>query len=155
MKNQLNKKHKAMTLVKYHPMFQDRMPQTFSSLLDRFFQDSLSTRRVSDFTPQVDLWETQDSYKVEVALPGLKKEDLNVNFEDGLLTVTGERKFNDEKKEQKYHVVESYYGKFSRSFQLPEHVDGTAIEAQFENGILLISVPKVEEKVVKRQIEVK
>ena len=126
-----------------------------SSLLDTFFQDTVNNRRVSGFTPAVDLWETENSYKLEVALPGLKKENIHVEFQDGVLTVSGERAFSKEEKEHKYHRVENLYGKFRRSFQLPDHVDAGSIDAQFENGLLQITVPKVEEKVVKRQIEVK
>ncbi|WP_181304515.1 Hsp20/alpha crystallin family protein [Rufibacter sp. XAAS-G3-1] len=144
-----------MTTVKQHPVLQGRAPQTFSNLLDSFFQDSVNNRRVQGFTPAVDLWETEKSYEVELALPGLKKENITVEFEEGVLTVSGERTFNKGNEGQKYHRVENLYGKFRRAFQLPEHVDAAAIEAQFENGVLHISVPKVEEKVVKHQISVK
>ncbi|WP_198001427.1 Hsp20/alpha crystallin family protein [Nibribacter ruber] len=144
-----------MTVVKYHPLYQDRMPQTFSSLLDNFFNEAVTSRKAVGFTPQVDLWETKEAYAVEVALPGLKKEDIHVEFQEGVLTVSGERKQREESQEQKYRRVESNYGKFSRSFQLPEQVDGAAINAQFENGVLHISLLKVEVKVVKHQISVK
>ncbi|MBC3541974.1 Hsp20/alpha crystallin family protein [Rufibacter sediminis] len=144
-----------MTTVKQQPVLQGRAPQTFSSLLDTFFQDTVNNRRVQGFTPAVDLWETEKSYEVELALPGLKKENINVEFEEGVLRISGERPFNKENQGQKFLRVENLYGKFRRAFQLPDHVDATAIEAQFENGILRISVPKVEEKVVKHQISVK
>ncbi|WP_207432853.1 Hsp20/alpha crystallin family protein [Sabulibacter ruber] len=144
-----------MATVKQHPVLQNRVPQTFSSLLDTFFNDAVSNRRVQGFTPAVDLWETEATYEMEVALPGLKKENINVEFEEGVLRVSGERTFNKETREHKYHRVENLYGKFRRSFQLPENVDASAIDAQFENGVLHISVPKVEEKVVKHQISVK
>ncbi|MFC6998314.1 Hsp20/alpha crystallin family protein [Rufibacter roseus] len=144
-----------MTTVKQHPVLEGRNAQTFSQVLDRFFNDSVNARRVQGFTPAVDLWETQAGYELEVVLPGLKKEEINVEFQDGVLTVSGERTLSQDRKEVKYHRVENLYGKFRRSFQLPEHVDGAAIDAQFENGVLHISVPKVEEKVMKRQIAVK
>jgi HSP20 family protein len=144
-----------MTVVKYHPLYQDRMPQTFSSLLDNFFNEAVTTKKVQGFTPQVDLWETKEAYEMELALPGVHKEDLHVEFQEGVLTVSGERKPRENAPAQKYHRVESNYGKFTRSFQLPEQVDASGIDAQFENGVLHISVPKVEEKVVKHQIAVK
>jgi HSP20 family protein len=144
-----------MTTVKQHPVMQNRGAQTFSSLLDTLFQDSVNTRRAQNFTPAVDLWETAASYELEVALPGLKKENINVEFEEGVLRVSGERAFKKENQGHKYHRVENLYGKFKRSFQLPEHVDASAISAQFEDGVLRITVPKVEEKVVKHQISVK
>lgn len=124
-------------------------------MLDRFFNDSVQARRVQGFTPAVDLWENEAGYQVELALPGVKKEEINVEFQDGVLTVSGERTLALERKEQKFHRVENLYGKFRRSFQLPDHVDGGAIEAHFENGLLLVTLPKVEEKVMKRQIAVK
>ncbi|WP_210486530.1 Hsp20/alpha crystallin family protein [Rufibacter aurantiacus] len=144
-----------MTTVKQHPVLQGRAQQTFSSLLDSFFQDTVNNRRVQGFTPAVDLWETEKTYEVELALPGVTKENINVEFEEGVLRVSGERTFKKENQDQKYHRVENLYGKFRRSFQLPEHIDAAAIDAQFENGVLHISVPKVEEKVVKHQISVK
>ncbi|WP_205501753.1 Hsp20/alpha crystallin family protein [Rufibacter psychrotolerans] len=144
-----------MATVKQHPVVPNRVPQTFSSLLDTFFQDAVSPRRVQGFAPAVDLWETEKSYELDMALPGLKKENINVEFEEGVLRVSGERLFNQENKDQKFHRVENLYGKFRRSFQLPENVDAAAIDAQFDNGMLHISVPKVEEKVVKHQISVK
>lgn len=144
-----------MITVKQHPVVQGRAPQTFSNLLDNFFQDTVSNRRVQGFTPAVDLWETQNNYELEVALPGLKKENITVEFQDGVLSVSGERTFNQENQEQKYHRVENLYGKFRRAFQLPEQVDAAAIDAQFANGVLHITVPKVEEKIVKHQIAVK
>ncbi|MGV3539292.1 MAG: Hsp20/alpha crystallin family protein [Rufibacter sp.] len=142
-----------MATVKQHPVLQNRVP--FTSLLDSFFQDTVNNRRVSGFTPAVDLWETEHNYQLQVALPGVKKDNINVEFQDGVLTVSGERAFSKEEKEHKYHRVENLYGKFKRSFQLPDHVDASAIDAQFESGLLHITVPKVEEKVVKRQIEIK
>ena len=144
-----------MTTVKQHPVLQSRGPQTFSSLLDSFFQDTVNNRRVQGFTPAVDLWETDKSFELELALPGVTKENIEVEFEEGVLRVSGERAFKKENQEQKYHRVENLYGKFRRAFQLPENVDAAAIDAQFENGVLRISVPKVEEKVVKHQISVK
>ncbi|GAA4305496.1 hypothetical protein GCM10023183_19750 [Nibribacter koreensis] len=131
------------------------MPQTFSNLLDNFFNEAVTSRKAQGFTPQVDLWETKEAYEVELALPGVNKEDIHVEFQEGILTVSGERKQREAAPEQKFYRVESNYGKFTRSFQLPEQVDASAIDAQFENGVLHVSVPKVEEKVVKHQITVK
>ncbi|GGK60060.1 Hsp20/alpha crystallin family protein [Rufibacter glacialis] len=144
-----------MITAKQNPGVTNRGAHAFSSLLDSFYQDSVNQRRGQGFTPAVDLWETESSYEVELVLPGVTKENITVEFEEGVLRVSGERAFKKENQQLKYHRVENLYGKFRRSFQLPEHVDAAAIQAQFENGVLHVSVPKVEEKVVKHQISVK
>ncbi|MGV3538655.1 MAG: Hsp20/alpha crystallin family protein [Rufibacter sp.] len=136
--------------------FDDFMPQTFSSMLDRLFHDSVNNReRMRWFTPVVDAYETENSIEMEVTLPGLTKEDIHLNLQQGLLTISGERHFKKEQDKKKYHFIESHYGTFSRSFQLPDTVDPDKIEAVFENGILHISVPKDERKTAKKRIEVR
>ncbi|MFB9863134.1 Hsp20/alpha crystallin family protein [Rufibacter immobilis] len=136
--------------------FDDIMPQSFSSMLDRFFNDSVNSReRLNRFSPQVDTCETEQAYEIEVALPGLKKEDIHLDFQQGRLTISGERHFNQEQKDKRYHLIESQYGAFSRSFQFPDTVKAEAIEAVFENGVLQVRVPKDEQKTAKRRIEVR
>ncbi|MBC3540705.1 Hsp20/alpha crystallin family protein [Rufibacter sediminis] len=136
--------------------FDDMMPQTFSSMLDRFFNDSVNTReRLNRFSPQVDTCETETGYELEMALPGLKKEDIHLDFQQGLLTVSGERHFKNEQKDKRYHLVESQYGSFSRSFQFPDTVKPDSIEAVYENGVLHVRIPKDEQKTAKRRIEVR
>ncbi|SFQ36453.1 Hsp20/alpha crystallin family protein [Hymenobacter arizonensis] len=144
-----------MAIQKYQDSFGDTMPQSFSSMLDRFFQDSVAGRgRVSAFSPQVDAYETEKGYQIEVALPGLKREDIKVDFHQGRLTISGERHFKNEQNDRRYHMVESSYGSFSRSFQLPDTVEPRQIEAQFEDGVLRVTVPKNEEKTMRHQIQV-
>ncbi|WP_192823785.1 Hsp20/alpha crystallin family protein [Rufibacter sp. LB8] len=136
--------------------FEDFMPQSFSSMLDRFFQDSVNSReRMNRFQPLVDTCETQDGYQIDVALPGLKKEDITLDVRQGQLTISGERQFKKEEKDKKYHLIESQYGTFSRSFQLPDTIDPERIEAVFEEGILHVTVPKDERKTATRRIEVR
>lgn len=130
-------------------------PDTFTSLLDRFFNDTVNSTRLSTFTPRFDVSETANGYEFQVALPGLKEEDINVDFQEGRLTISGERKFVREENQKKYHLVETQYGSFSRSFYLPDNVAPENIEAHFENGMLLIQVPKDEKKVQKHQIKIK
>ena len=147
--------HKTMTIIN-QPSVQNRKPQTFSHLLDGLIQDSVGGhRRGQGFTPAVDLWETQAGYELEVAMPGLKKEELTVEFQEGVLTISGKRAFEKGDEERKYLRVENLYGPFKRSFKLPEHVDAAAIEAKLEDGVLHVLVPKVAEKVMKHQITVK
>ncbi|RNI23741.1 Hsp20/alpha crystallin family protein [Rufibacter latericius] len=136
--------------------FDDMMPQTFSSMLDRFFNDSVNSReRLNRFSPQVDTCETEKGYELEMALPGLKKEDIHLDFQQGLLTISGERHFKNEQQDKRYHLIESQYGSFSRSFQFPDTVNADNIEAAFENGILHVRVPKDEQKTAKRRIEIR
>ncbi len=88
-------------------------------------------------------------------MPGLNKEDISIDFQEDKLTITGERKFKrEEAKDKKYHLLETQYGSFSRTFILPENVNPAQIDAQFENGILHVTVPKDEQKVRKHQIQI-
>lgn len=140
-----------MTLIKFNPakeFFRERMmPSEINSLFDSFFNDGLGKfERNVFFTPRVDVLEKENQFEVHVALPGLKKEEINVDVEQNVLTISGERKLKNESKEDKYHMVENFYGKFSRAFTLPENVDATKIDAQFTDGILALALPKAEKK---------
>ncbi|WP_071892455.1 Hsp20/alpha crystallin family protein [Hymenobacter sp. PAMC 26628] len=145
-----------MAIQTYQDSFGNLVPQTFSTMLDRFFNDSVAGRsRVAAFSPQVDAYETEKGYQVEVALPGLKQNDIKVDFRQGRLTISGERSFRNDQNDRRYHVVESSYGSFQRSFQLPDTVNPSQIEATFEDGILHVTVPKDEQKTMRHQIQVK
>ncbi|MDQ4141625.1 MAG: Hsp20/alpha crystallin family protein [Bacteroidota bacterium] len=146
-----------MTITKYNGYLTDKMPQTFSTMLDRFFNETVNSRRqLADFTPHVDAFETETQYEFNVSLPGLTKEDINIDFQEGKLTIAGERKFNQEEgQNKKYYLLETQYGSFSRTFFLPDNVNPAQIEAHFENGILHVTVPKDEQKVKKHQIQIK
>jgi HSP20 family protein len=108
---------------------------------------------VNAFLPSVNTREDENAYVVEVDLPGVKKEDIKVNIdpEKRTLTISGERKFKEEVKKEDYYKIESSYGKFMRTFSLPENVDADQIDAKTEEGVLHITLPKVkkEEKEVK------
>src|SRR3712207_1232403 len=105
-----------MTITKYNGYLTDKMPQTFSTMLDRFFNETVNNRRqLADFTPHVDAFETETQYEFNVSLPGLNKDDINIDFQEGKLTISGERKFNQEESQnKKYHLLETQYGSFSR-----------------------------------------
>lgn len=141
-----------MSLVRYNTG--DYTPTSFSSLIDRFFNDSLVRAGGSSFVPRVDVVEDEKSFSIQVAVPGMNKEDLKIDLNDNTLTVSGERKFKTEKKEKNFHSIETQYGNFSRSFTLPENVDTQNISAKYENGILEIVVPKDEKKALKASIKV-
>jgi HSP20 family protein len=102
------------------------------------------------WAPALDISERKDAYLVTVELPGLKPEDLDITMEDGLLTIQGERQFTQESSEQQFHRVERRYGAFRRSITLPAHVTAEGIQASFEDGVLQVLVPKMEEAKPKR-----
>lgn len=142
-----------MTLIKYSQPGRDIFGKRFSDVMDDFFNDAVATRRTS-FAPSIDISETDTQYIIDVELPGISKKDIDLNFENNTLTISGERKFEKEEDGKQYHRVESHYGSFSRSFSLPDNVEPDSINATYNNGILNITVDKSEQK-MKRQIEIK
>ncbi|QIL76603.1 MULTISPECIES: Hsp20/alpha crystallin family protein [Hymenobacter] len=88
-------------------------------------------------------------------MPGIKREDIKVDFHQGRLTISGERQFQNEQNDRRYHLVESSYGSFQRSFQLPDTVDPSQIEASFEDGVLRVMVPKDTQKTMRHQIDIR
>jgi len=143
-----------MALSRYSGM-ESNMPQSFSSMLDRFFNESVNAKGLSGFTPHVDACETANGYEIEVALPGIKKEDISIDFQEGRLTISGERKFEKQEGDgRRYQMLETQYGSFTRSFYLPDNVNPDQIKARLEDGILTVNVPKDEQKTMKRQITI-
>jgi len=108
-----------------------------------------------DFRPKVNTRETEADYHIEAELPGVKKEDVDINIDGNVLTISGERNVREEVKDEDYYKVESRYGFFSRSFTLPEKVDTANIEAEFVNGILEITIPKLQIDTSSKKIEIK
>jgi HSP20 family protein len=141
-----------MSIIRYNT--NDYVPTTFSNLVDKFFNESLARSGGSSFVPKVDIVENTDSFEIHLAVPGLNKEDFKIELNDNYLTVSGERKFTNEKKERTFHSIETHYGSFSRSFSLPENVDGTKINAKYNSGILELTIPKDEKKALKQTIKV-
>ena len=133
-------------LTRWDPV-QDAMTlrEAMNRLFEESFVPSAPGRNGGAFVPALNLSETPDAYFVELAVPGLKAEDLSVTFENGVLTISGEIKQASEQQERTYHRVERRYGRFSRSISLPATVRGDAIEARLEGGLLHLSVPKAEE----------
>ena len=86
-----------------------------------------------------------DAYRIQVELPGLSKEDVQITLENSVLRLSGERKFEKDTKKENYHRIERTYGTFSRSFALPTQVSSDKVEAKFEDGVLSIVVPKAEQ----------
>ena len=102
------------------------------------------------WAPALDISERKDAYLVTVELPGVEPDDLQITLEDGLLTIQGERHFAHDSSEQQFHRVERRYGAFRRSITLPAQVQAEQIEASFDNGVLQVVVPKMEEAKPKR-----
>ena len=110
------------------------------------------TRANSTWAPAVDVAEDAEKIHVKVEVPGMEEKDLRVNFEDGLLTVSGEREF-ERREDRSYHRIERSYGSFVRTFSLPRSVDPNRIHAAYRNGVLEIEIPKKEES-RPRQIQI-
>ena len=109
---------------------------------------------ITQWAPSVDIIEDDKEYLVKADLPEVKKEDVKVTVENGVLTITGERKFEKEEKDKKYHRIERSYGNFFRSFTLPDAADGSKVNAEFKDGVLKVHLPK-SEKTKPKAVEVK
>ena len=141
-----------MSIIRYNA--NDFVPTSFSSLIDNLFNESIARTGGSSFVPKVDILENTNAFEIQFAVPGLSKDDFKIEVDDNYLTVSGERKLSNEKKDQNYHTVETQYGAFRRSFKLPENVDAAKINAKYNNGILELSIPKDEKKILKQTIKV-
>jgi HSP20 family protein len=96
----------------------------------------------SSWAPAVDIYETENEVVLTAEIPGIEEKDIEIKVEDNTLTLKGERKFEKETKEENYHRIERAYGSFFRSFTLPTYVDQDKVEAEHENGVLKIRMPK-------------
>jgi len=147
-----------MALVRWDPF---RELEEMSERLNRVFtRPALRTTggkenlTVADWVPTVDISETDGEYLIKAELPEVKKEDVKVTVEDGVLTLQGERRHEKEEKGKKFHRVERSYGSFVRSFALPESVDEGGVKAEYKDGVLNLHLPK-SEKVKPKAIDVK
>lgn len=135
-----------MNLIKWDPF---RELEDVSSRLNRIFgRPALRTGSenemvaMADWMPSVDISETDEGYQIKGEIPGVRKEDVKVTIQNGMLTIQGERKQEKEEKNKKFHRVECSYGSFMRSFRLPEDADESAVKAEFKDGMLNVSLPK-------------
>ncbi|KAA0256904.1 Hsp20/alpha crystallin family protein [Deferribacter autotrophicus] len=132
-----------MAIVRWDPL-KDLM--TIQERINRLFDDTLSSRKggiQNDWIPPVDVLETDKEVLLIVEVPGLKEGDIDIQISDNILTIKGERKLPDVNKES-YYRLERPYGKFSRSFQLPENIDVNKVKANLKDGILKIILEKIE-----------
>ena len=114
-------------------------------------KEAIST---AEWAPLVDITEDEKEYLIKAELPEIKKEDVKLTVQDNVLAISGERKYEKEEKDKKYHRVERAYGSFLRSFTLPEDADGSRVAAEYKDGVLKVHLPK-SEKVKPKSIEVK
>jgi HSP20 family protein len=111
-------------------------------LFETSFQGKADTSELTTWAPTVDIYETENELVLKVDLPGIDEKDLDVRVENNMLTIRGERKFEEKVKEDNYLRIERSYGSFSRSFSLPTTVNTEAINAQYTNGVLTVELAK-------------
>lgn len=146
-----------MTLIKFEPL---RELENFQSRINKFFGEFPSSGFdfAFSFNPKIDISDDEKNIYVEAEIPGVKKENINISLEDNILTIKGDKKSKseDNNKEKNYYRSERSYGSFTRSFTLPSEVNPDSCEAKFEDGILKITVAKIEPKPKnERHIEIK
>ena len=138
-----------MLVTKYNPYTESRRGFDLLNTLMQTLDPVREETAISAFVPRVNTREGEYAYHVELDLPGIKKEDIEITTEDNVLTISGERKMKEEVKEDDYYKVESTYGKFSRSFTLPEKIDVENIHAESKDGVLEVVIPKLKEEETK------
>ncbi len=152
-----------MSLIKANPVFDLlSMERDFNRLFHEigknlsFFgpNERAAENEVADWVPALDFFEDKDNYKVQMDLPGLKKDEVKISYLGGQLKISGERVNQQEKTEGKYHTTERSYGKFYRAFNLPKFIKENEIQAEFKDGQLTVVIPKAEEAKPK-ELEIK
>lgn len=152
-----------MTLVRFNPVrdmldIEREFNKMFNSFESRFGitknNDDNEEYENAVWMPLTDVYEDKDNFKMKIDLPGIKKEDVKISYSNGKLSISGERVEEEENKDAKCHRIERTFGKYYRSFNLPENVQADKIDAKFNDGQLSITIPKAEEAKPK-EIEVK
>ena len=134
-----------MSLIKFKP--QRTLWDPFDNIFNDFFEGEFAPRRMNrNFTvPAANVKELDNSYHIELAVPGMKKEDFKIELDDDVLSIRAEHKTESENKTERFTKREFNFASFVRSFRLPEHVTAENISASYEDGILKLDVPKTEE----------
>jgi HSP20 family protein len=142
-------------LIRWNPVRTMTLSDAMERLLaDRWVRPAVASDWAAVDTLALDMYETDDAYVVKAPVPGVKPEDVDVHIEDGVLTLRGETKREENVENARYHWQERWYGQFERSVRLPSQVDASKVEANLKEGILTISVPKAEE-IKPKKIDVK
>jgi HSP20 family protein len=132
-----------MPLVKYNPFETDDLPaglRLFSDTVNRLLSDA----QVRPWTPAVDIFETENELVLKADVPDVDMKNIDIQIENGTLSLKGERKFENELKSKGFHRVERSYGTFARYFTLPDTVETDKVKADYKNGVLTIALPKKE-----------
>lgn len=135
-------------LIRFSPVSDLRgMQREIDRMFDGFFpvRSGNGDTQPTAWAPRVDVVDNDDAYVVHADLPGVLKDDLKINYQDGVLSISGERKLENKESDENYVRVERSYGRFDRSFKLPQSVDVAKIEAKYNDGVLTVTVPKAEE----------
>ena len=137
-----------MAIVRYDPFrdlrsLQEEVNRLFSTNLNRAFGDEGIGRGA--WAPSVDIYENKDQIVLEAELPGMKQEEFDLSIENNVITLRGERRFEKTDESDNYHRVERSYGSFTRSFTLPQTVSAEDAKAEYNNGVLRVTLPKREE----------
>ncbi|MBN1413302.1 MAG: Hsp20/alpha crystallin family protein [Spirochaetales bacterium] len=145
-----------MTLVRFNPA---RRLVNMRSDMDRFFEDFFGgdldhVEQYGGLRPLLNMEENDDEYVVTVDVPGIAKNEIKITYQEGVLSISGEKKAEKEMKEGNFHRFERRYGKFCRNVELPSTIIADRISADYQNGVLTVKLPKAEE-VKPKQIEVK
>jgi HSP20 family protein len=141
------KKENKMSLIKWNPNRSVMSPfSEWDHFLDEFFGNSVEYKR-SSWTPNMDIHENMKDFTLSMDLPGLSKKEVSLNVDDSVLTIAGERSYSDKSADARR--IERGYGKFNRSFSLPDNVNASEINASFKNGELIVTLPKTEETLSK------
>ena len=146
-------------LIRWDPFkemddLQKRLTSIFGLSPGRVTNGQREAMTVSQWQPTVDIVEDEKEYLIKAELPEVKKEDVKLTVENGVLTLSGERKFEKEENNKKYHRIERAYGSFVRSFSLPDDADDGKVTAEFKDGLLTVRLAK-NEKARPKTIEVK
>ena len=137
-----------MSLIRYQP---SSILSQFGDEINRLFENRYSS--VTEWSPAVDIKETEKEYVIHADLPGVDAKDIDVTLEDGVLSIRGERSWSNEKDNESYKRVERAYGSFYRRFSLPDTADAEQVRANSNNGVLQIVIPK-QKKALPRKIQV-
>jgi HSP20 family protein len=144
-----------MELMPWRPFGEiRRLRRDIDDLWRRFFGETALDPTVSEWMPSVDVSETDEHFLVKAELPGLEAKDVDIDVSGDLLTIKGEKKTEEERKEESFYSRERFFGAFQRAIRLPAGVNTDKVDATFKNGVLSITLPKTEES-KRKKIEVK
>ena len=136
-----------MTLIKYEPLRNiERLHERIQQYFDDFSSFGFNFNLSESFSPKIDISEDNETVNVVAEIPGVKKENIKITVQDNILTLEGEKKKEESKKESNFFRTERTYGSFKRSFTLPSDVDTDKVDAKFENGILHVRLKKFVQK---------